>query len=141
MSYNKHIWKKGDKITAEKLNNIEEGIEQGNNSTILDHYKPTYEFNFTISSDDGGGYIATASDESTYANIKAAFAITNNVIFIIDVLGQKYRILASDDANYIYASTVVHNDVPWHSPILIQLEIKYDNTLTPIIDFLATVNS
>lgn len=28
MTYQKHIWKKGEKITSELLNNIENGIEE-----------------------------------------------------------------------------------------------------------------
>jgi hypothetical protein len=37
MSYNKTIWSKGDTITAQKLNNIESGIE--NSFTFLDQLK------------------------------------------------------------------------------------------------------
>jgi hypothetical protein len=40
MSYNKTNWKTGDIVTAEKLNNIENGISDG--GTLIVHFVKTY---------------------------------------------------------------------------------------------------
>ena len=52
MSYNKHTWETGETITAEKLNNIEDGVENaGNSIQRVAHLKLYNKYSLTFSKD------------------------------------------------------------------------------------------
>lgn len=61
MAYEKTTWTSGDVITAEKLNNMEDGIENASDGNA---------FVVTISQHEFGG---TATADKTYAEIEEAF--------------------------------------------------------------------
>lgn len=67
MSYEKTTWQNGDTITAEKLNNIEEGIEEAKDGV------------FYIYFNIGGGSSPTAVINKTFAEIDAAYNAQKNI--------------------------------------------------------------
>ena len=77
MSYNKHAWKKGDKITAERLNNLEEGINEVSINSNSQENSAIYYVNYTLDEFDR---IIINEEEL----LKIQNAIENNKIIVID---------------------------------------------------------
>lgn len=116
------------------------GVDDGGYK-LLEHYKPTYVFGFTVESDGQGGYVATADTGVTYKNITDALAITDNVMAKVNVLGLTYRTFICDDpTNHIlWVTASLHSNI-FNAPIVITLRIAQDDTLTPYLDVLATAS-
>lgn len=76
MTYEKQTWNTGDTITAEKLNHMEEGIDD--NSTVLTVNSTT---------DDGGKIL-----DKTYNEIKAAY-LNGVPVIIVDSENYTYDLV------------------------------------------------
>lgn len=61
MAYEKHTWQTGETITAEKLNNLEEGIEEAKNKSFL------------VTFNHIGGSLSSIEADKTYEEIVEAF--------------------------------------------------------------------
>lgn len=61
MAYEKHTWETGETITAEKLNNLEEGIEEAKNKSFL------------VTFNHIGGSLSSIEADKTYEEIVEAF--------------------------------------------------------------------
>ena len=82
MAYEKHTWETGETITAEKLNNLEDGVQEaasGDSRFMI--------INITATQISSGGEW-TASADVTYNDIKTAY--DNNKIIIANIVEQSY---------------------------------------------------
>lgn len=83
MSYEKHTWETGETITAEKLNNIEEGIGENSNFIVTitiipgedDYDEPTYTVSPSVleiveAINMGKNIICTLGDAGFYFNLQ-----------------------------------------------------------------------
>ena len=102
MSYNKYTWKKGDKITAERLNNIEEGIaevKENDNDSQLELDKIILTLTYDSHSNEFAGTANT--------DFETAISLINNHKDII------IEINRDDSKDIYYPSSIltVNNDM------------------------------
>ena len=107
MSYNKTTWANGDTITAEKLNNIENGIENAGGGALI----------CTLVGEGGTGRVV----DKTYGEIKTA--LDAGKVVILRIYGNSnteydYHTLASfevydEQENYPTTYTVTFANMPW----------------------------
>ena len=75
MAYEKHTWQTGEVITAEKLNNLEDGIAQGGSDGF-------FTFKITVTK-DGESSTPIFTKNASFAEIKAAMLAGKVVIATI----------------------------------------------------------
>lgn len=98
MSYTKHTWENGETITAEKLNNIEEGIEDSGETTTFFEIKVTNSGNYSQLENDGVAHNITGfTIDKNGKEIEDAFKEKKECYLMIDVFGngkniQKFRL-------------------------------------------------
>lgn len=118
MAYTPTEWKSGDVITAEKLNNIEEGISESSSSDI-----------FVVKFTQNG---STWTADKTLSEINSAVGNGTPVIGVITGFDQKVLPLtgcSGDDPRFVSTWISESNDGTI-SATTYQIILNYDNTVS-----------
>lgn len=118
MSYTKTTWETGDVITAQKLNNMETGIESGNSNILY----------VTIS-----GSIGNYQSDKTFAEIKTAYD-AGKVIIVkdhVNYFGTSIGVIEPEEDTYIFiASGSTCDTVPSPTIYTYTVFIDSDNSVS-----------
>lgn len=112
------------------------GVEDGAYA-LVDHYKPTYEFSFTVSEDqqNPGEYVITPGSGVTYAAIVAAMQTTPNVYAVIDFEGEnRYQFTDIDTTSGVVRANGLYYGIVGSDYMFFGLRIKIESDNSCDID-------
>jgi len=102
MSYTKHTWVTDEYITADKLNNIESGIEESANNRLVINMEQVSDSVFTL--DKNYNEISTAIENGVFPFILDKAYSSSTGVYMINTYGLEegtYSISAGDDLFFV----------------------------------------
>ena len=121
MSYEKTNWQKGDVITAEKLNKIENGIESATDSSASGGATPPLVVPYTYN-----GSSELYETETTFGEIRQAFESGRVVLFRGDGQGENYTNLTMVSS---IGMEYIQQENSWN------ISVSELNTWSPVTDY------
>lgn len=93
MAYEKQIWENGDVITADKLNHIEDGIENNNlGYEIVESEQLILDENITVTGPEDAPYNGAQFQYSELINYPTITVDFNGDIYECDLMKEKYSL-------------------------------------------------